>query len=290
MDRYAVSLDVRKFQAVEWREALAGSKFRRIELFCGDFLAPVEIEQLVKLVSSENRSNGIEVAAIHLPFSPFERFPYMAGEKERNAITQYLENFIRITAPIGVPDYTYHISLELFPPEERGRVLDATRPVVERLAAAAAGLGSRLDVELPPHSTAENCVYELDNLMKGISREKIGISFDVNHLYGTPERVPEFIGRLGERIRTLHISDNDGVDEAHWLPGLGVLNWPEIMKEIRRLPDSPLLIFETVPLRPHVGLPREIPPELHFRHVERAAFYLENCEELDARIAEADIP
>lgn len=27
-----------------------------------------------------------------------------------------------------------------------------------------------------------------------------------------------------------HLGDNDGVHDRHWLPGLGVLNWEEIMR------------------------------------------------------------
>ena len=62
------------------------------------------------------------------------------------------------------------------------------------------------------------------------------------------------------------------------------------MAAIRRVPDNPLLIFETAVLKPCSGHPREITPKQHFRNLESAAFYLENCGELDRRIATAAIP
>lgn len=290
MYQYAISIGAQRIQDKEWREALAGSKFERIELSCGEFLAPAEINQLVELVIDSPELANIETASVHLPFCPFERFPYMAGEKERNAIAGYLEEFIALTAPLGAKSYTYHASIEPVPPEERPALLQSTRPVVKRLSEAAAGLGASLNVELLPRSCIGNCVGELKVLIDDIAKEKAGVCFDVNHLCGMPERVPEFISQLGDRIRTLHLSDYDGIDEAHWLPGLGVLDWPAVMKTIRDLPGVPLLIFETTPVRPHSGRPREIPPDLHFRHVERATFYLENCEEIEARIAKSIIP
>ena len=290
MYRYAISIGTTRILMPEWREALAACKFKRIELSCGEFLAPAEIEQLVTMILDDSCLQEIEIASVHLPFCPFERFPYMAGEKERNAIAQYLETFLRLTAPLGSPHYTYHASIEPVPPEERASLFDATRPVVERLAQAASESNASLNVELLPRSCIGNCVEELQALLKGIPPEKAGICFDVNHLCGTPERVPEFIGELGDRIRSLHLSDCDGIDEAHWLPGLGVLNWPAVMRTIRSLPGDPLLVFETAQIRPYSGRPREITPALHFHQVERAAFYLENCDEIESRIAVSLIP
>lgn len=290
MYHYAISVGAARILNPEWREALAACKFKRIELSCGEFLAPAEIRQLVELVLNDSDLRNIEIASVHLPFSPFERFPYMAGEKERNAIVQYLETFIRLTAPLGSPHYTYHASIEPVPPEERNTILEATRPVVEHLAQAASESNASLNVELLPRSCIGNCVEELRALLKDIPPEKAGICFDVNHLCGAPERVPEFIRELGGRIRTFHLSDYDGVDEAHWLPGLGVLNWPAVMQAIHSLPGTPLLIFETNQVQPPSWQRREVPPQLHFSQVERAAFYLENCEEIESRIATSVLP
>ena len=51
------------------------------------------------------------------------------------------------------------------------------------------------------------------------------VCFDVNHitLY---EGAREALSALGGRVGTLHISDHDGVDERHWIPGRGIVDWP----------------------------------------------------------------
>ena len=291
MYNYAVSVGAARIRLPEWRKALSASKFRRIELSCGEYLTPQETEELAELCRNDAHLREIAIASIHLPFCPFELFPFPAGEKEREAIAAYLSEFIRITAPLKSPNYTFHASIEPNAPETRGELLRKTRSVVAALGRAAAEVGASLNVELLPRSCIGNTPEEMLALTDGMP-ESVGICFDVNHLTyeGSMERVPEFIGRLSGRIRTFHLSDYDGVDEAHWLPGLGLLNWPEVMAAIRRVPGEPLLIFETAVLKPFSGHPREITPEQNFRNLEHAAFYLEHCEELDSRIAEMRLP
>lgn len=291
MYEYAVSVSAARILTREWRKALVESKFRRIELSCGEYLTPQETKDLTELCRSDDLLRGITVSSIHVPFCPFELFPFPAGEKERREIAEYLAGFIRLTAPLKSPNYTFHASIEPNAPETRAELLQNTRSVVAALGRAAAENGASLNVELLPRTCIGNTPEEMLALTDGMP-ESVGICFDVNHLTydGGMARVPEFIEQLSARIRTFHLSDYDGVDEAHWLPGLGLLNWPEVMAAIRRLPGKPLLIFETALLKPLGGVPRDITPEQNFRNLEHAAFYLENCSELEARVAEMRIP
>lgn len=259
MYRYAVSVNASLIRLPEWRKALSESRFHRIELSCGQYLEPQETKELVELVRNADELAGVETASVHLPFCPFEKFPYPAGEKEREAVAEYLAEFIRLTAPLAAKNYTFHASIEPVRPEERGMLLEQTRPVIASLVRAAAAAGASLNVELLPRTCIGNCVEELLALTDDMP-EAAGICFDVNHLTGDGglKRVPEFIDRLRGRLRSFHLSDYDGVDEAHWLPGLGLLDWPSVMAAIRRVPGNPLLIFETAVLKPCSGHPREI--------------------------------
>ena len=47
--------------------------------------------------------------------------------------------------------------------------------------------------------------------------------FDVNHLLR--ESHETFMRRAADQVITTHLSDYDGVDERHWLPGMGVVPW-----------------------------------------------------------------
>ena len=45
-----------------------------------------------------------------------------------------------------------------------------------------------------------------------------------------PADAVRMIGR--EYLRVLHIHDNDGKGDFHWLPGTGVINWEEFSKAL----------------------------------------------------------
>ena len=51
------------------------------------------------------------------------------------------------------------------------------------------------------------------------------INFDVNHLLW--ESHADFIANAGSRIITTHISDYDFVDERHFVPGDGKIDWKD---------------------------------------------------------------
>ena len=40
---------------------------------------------------------------------------------------------------------------------------------------------------------------------------------------------------LGNRVKTLHISDHDYLDEQHWLPGEGKINWKEVVSALKEI-------------------------------------------------------
>ena len=102
-----------------------------------------------------------------------------------------------------------------------------------------------VNVELLPRSCIGRTPEELEAAVADYPVENVGICFDVNHLCGCPERVPEYIARLAPRLKSLHLSDCDGIDECHWYPGLGILDWPAIMAEVKKIPQELLLIFES---------------------------------------------
>lgn len=289
MYQYAVSVHVAQIQCPEWRKALGKSKFKRIELSYSDSPTMQELSEVVSTIRNDRNMNDIEVTSVHFPFFPFGKFQYKDKQICREAV-DFLKSFMQAAAPLNPKHFTFHPSIEPIAPEDRALLIANTRDVISEAAKAAAALGASFNVELLPRTCIGNTPEEMLALTDGIPES--GICFDVNHLTfaNGAARVPEFIDRLRERIRTFHLSDYDSIDESHWLPGIGLLNWPQVMDSIRRVPGNPLLIFETAIIKPNGITKRDISPEHHFRLLERAAFYLENCRELDKRADELTLP
>ena len=89
-------------------------------------------------------------------------------------------------------------------------------------------------------------------------------------------------------INTFHISDYDGVDETHWMPGQGVYDWGEILDCINKIDHDTVLIFETTAQLKRTD--REIDPAFRLRQNERACYFMENFRRLTAEIDNFIIP
>ena len=72
--------------------------------------------------------------------------------------------------------------------------------------------------------------------------DNIGICFDVNHLLFEAHK--DFIRKVGKYIITMHVSDYDGIKERHWWPGDGVINWPELFRELKGINYQSTMIVE----------------------------------------------
>jgi sugar phosphate isomerase/epimerase len=57
--------------------------------------------------------------------------------------------------------------------------------------------------------------------------------------------LPQIVRALGDRLVTLHLSDYDGVDEKHELPGRGVVDWKEFMQALRDIDYSGPFNYES---------------------------------------------
>ena len=90
----------------------------------------------------------------------------------------------------------------------------------------------RAALELLPRLCMGNTAADLTAMFDGFP-PVFGACLDVNHLMGQYRELPAVIDKLGTRLITLHISDYDGVDERHWMPGTGVIGWPGVIAALR---------------------------------------------------------
>jgi hypothetical protein len=72
-------------------------------------------------------------------------------------------------------------------------------------------------------NTAKEAVELVDSLPV-----QVRVCVDVNHFL--QETAEDGVKALGERIITTHISDHDYLDEKHWLPMQGKIDWKKLLK------------------------------------------------------------
>ena len=86
-------------------------------------------------------------------------------------------------------------------------------------------IGAQLCIENLPRTCLGNTPEELLEIIKDTPGVKV--CFDTNHY--TKGTTGHFVETVGERIGTIHASDFDFVNECHWLPTQGDIQWGKLM-------------------------------------------------------------
>ena len=61
----------------------------------------------------------------------------------------------------------------------------------------------------------------------------MGINFDPSHTFPIGDFPNISVYRLGKNIIHLHVSDNDGVTNVHWRPGMGKIDWIAMFQALK---------------------------------------------------------
>lgn len=181
---------------------------------------------------------GLRVWSCHLPFGKKCDISVVDPEqRERNVA--YIERMIRLAAIFRPQRLILHPGSRPVSEEDRSERERCSANSICRLSLAAAEIGAVLCVENMPHSIGRTSA-ELLRLIGDCPGAMV--CFDTNHLL--LESHEDFIDALGERIATIHLSDYDGTDERHWLPGKGVIDWPDLYGRLRRTGYKGVYMFE----------------------------------------------
>lgn len=293
MIKYAVSLrdfsDDRQ-RAESFVEAFKRSKIKAIELLLFCYVEPEnELSRLHGEYARRLKNEKIvEIASAHLPFmgGGISWDPSLADEDARKDVSRRLQKIIRDNADLMPADVTMHSSME--PPlEEHPARIECVCRTIEELIPLADELGFSLNVEYLPRKCIGNSVEELENIIRRFDAKHVNLCMDVNHVMDKYNELPDIINRLAPRIRTFHFNDYDGIDEKHWFPGQGVINWGKVMQAVRAIDHDVTLIMEcTRQLEVFGRLPD---PYFALRQTEAAYWYIENYDEIEQRLKDFEI-
>lgn len=162
------------------------------------------------------------VWSVHLPFGPGWDIAHY-DEAERDAVVESLKKIIELTAKWHPRMYVMHGCLEPVFPEQRPVRIARSIQSMRELDELAQKYGARIALEDLPRSCLANSSIETRAMMLAAG---VPICFDVNHLLGDTHEA--FLNAMATNVATTHLSDYDGIDERHWLPGEGIVPWKEV--------------------------------------------------------------
>jgi sugar phosphate isomerase/epimerase len=196
----------------------------------GETLNTVETAALAK-------EYGIELWSFHLPFS--KRYIISHVEWDIPGAIALNSEMIKRWAAVGIDKFVIHPSPDNFGGTHDSRLAPAKESLAV-LAEVASQAGATLCVEVLPRTCLGK---DSDEILELVSvHPQLGVCFDTNHLLG--EDFETFINKVGKRIVTTHISDYDFVDERHWLPGEGKVDWQKLYSMLSALSYNGAWMYE----------------------------------------------
>ena len=194
----------------------------------------------------------IELWSCHLPFRNCWSVVQKENDNQKKVI-DLQKMLIERATDIGVDKFVMHPGS---PIENASREESKKRSMetLSTLADFAASRGARIAVENMITTCLGNTADELLELVS--ANEKLRICFDVNHLL--LDKHEEFAEKVRDKLITMHISDYDFIQERHWFPGYGKIDWVSLYKKICEIGYEGAWIYELSPGVEKEYLPRAL--------------------------------
>lgn len=108
--------------------------------------------------------------------------------------------------------------------------IGAFRRSLDTLTARAEELGIRLACENLQHKGQSRPLCRMEDLRRVIDDypSTVGICLDTGHANNNSLDPADEARIAGERLIALHLQDTDAVEDRHWPPGLGNINWRRV--------------------------------------------------------------
>ncbi len=177
--------------------------------------------------------------SFHLPFVPFDKID-ISNESTCEGTISYFEGLIKKASAIGIKTFVIHPSGEPIEENERPKRMKCAEESLFALAEIAKKYDAVIAVEDLPRTCLGKNSDEISELV-GV-HENLRICFDANHLLS--ENPVDFIHKLGDKIITVHISDYDFINERHWLPGEGKLDWQAVLQAFKDIGYNGIWLYE----------------------------------------------
>ena len=190
-------------------------------------------------LSALSEKYGVKIWSMHLPFGSFTVLDLSNPALAEHTVEYYAE-LIKKGAEIGVDKFVLHPSGEPIKDEERRLRMETAKASLGALAKIAAKHGAVICVENLPRTCLGKNSEEIAELVS--AHPALRVCFDTNHLLS--EDPAEFVRKIGDKIATIHVSDYDFVNERHWLPGEGKIDWQAILAALCEINYSGVWMYE----------------------------------------------
>lgn len=224
-----------------------------------------ELEQFFTPHKEGAREAGITINQMHMPYPIY----IPAGNKELNG---YLWNTMapksmQVCAFLECPYIVVHgFKLARFLGSDDAEWRE-TEKFLESIAPMAKEMGITICIENlydsinghlveGPCCNAKKAAQRIDRINEKYHAEVLGFCLDAGHANLVGIDFEDFITTLGERLKVLHIHDNDGIGDLHQIPftfaktreNKSSTDWEGFLRGLKKIRYDKVLSFETAPV------------------------------------------
>ena len=204
-----------------------------------------EFERILTEHKKIAAEEGIEISQTHGPW----RFPMRdETEKERAERFEKMAKSIRGTAMLGCRNMVIHnIMPQGHTDTDPDYVQQINRDFFGRLCEIAKEYDVVINLENMPF--LKQCLARPEDTLsfvKSMNTPYMRMCLDTGHCLVWGIGLGDTVRRIGkEYLSTLHVHDNDGNQDLHWLPGMGVGDWTDFAAALREIGFEGTLSLET---------------------------------------------
>lgn len=164
------------------------------------------------------KNAGLIFENIHVPYNTSNDFWNESKEKRDKLVKDHIQ-WLQDCAKFDIPMMVIHVSEGENPPIPNGYGVECIEKLVK--------IAEKINVKIAIENTRNP--NHLKILFNEIKSEALGFCFDSSHAH-LDKTTEELLQKFGTRLFATHISDNDGIDDRHWLPGNGIINLEKTLK------------------------------------------------------------
>lgn len=228
-------------------------------------LGEKEFEQRLLEEGNAIRKAGILISQTH---GPWRCPPEDATEEQRQERFEKMAKSIRGTAILGCEHFVIHPIMPFGGDRdpEPERMWEMNLEFMGRLCSVAREYQVTICFEnMPMTRLSLSTPEQILRFVKEMDDSRFKICLDTGHcaVFGlSPAEAVRQIGK--EYLRVLHVHDNNGVQDLHWLPYTGVIDWEDFSKALEEIGFEGTVSLETT-------VPAKIPEDI--RELEEIALY-----------------
>lgn len=205
-----------------------------------------DMEKLLKRIKIAAENAGIEISQTH---GPWRWPPQDATEEDRSERFEKMVRSLEGTAMVGCADMVIHPVMPFGDNQnpDPERFMEINLEFFNRLTLKAREYGVTIDFEnMPMPALTLASPHQILDFAKQIDSPYFRVCLDTGHCTMLKVDPGQAVREIGKQyLRVLHVHDNNGVSDLHWLPETGVIDWKNFSAALHEIGFDGVFSLET---------------------------------------------